>query len=161
MEDIMEGLEDVLVPILVPIATFAMIVLIVWLAHLSRKHLIHEQAELRRRLLDKFNSGQELTQFLATPQGQSFIKELEIGGRMRSAKHRILGSIKTGIVLLLLGAGFLVLQRYISGRHEFEVIIPAVILLALGVAFLIAAGVSYWLSKKWGIFEESAVVSQK
>jgi peptidoglycan/LPS O-acetylase OafA/YrhL len=142
--------------VLVPIALFAMSVLIVWIAQLARRHTIQQRAELRRHLLDKFNSGQELTQFLETPQGHNFIKELEIGGRSASSKQRILRSIVTGIVLSMIGAGFLALLHY---EHDF--IFPGVILLAIGIGFLIAAGVSYWLSKKWGIFEESTIVSQK
>lgn len=142
--------------VLVPIAVFAMVVLIVWIAYLARKHNTHERAELRKHLLDKFNSGQDLTQFLATPQGQNFLRELEISGRAGSAKQRILGTVRCGIVLLLLGAGFLALLHL-----EYDLIYPAVILLALGAGCLIAAVVSYWLSKKWGIFEESTVTSQK
>jgi hypothetical protein len=141
---------------LVPIAVFTMVVLIIWIAHLGRKNAIQQKAELRRHLLDKFNSGQDLSQFLATSQGQSFLQELEISQRAGSAKHRILGSITAGILLLGLGIGFLALLRY-----ESDLIFPAVILIALGVAFLVAAGVSYWLSKKWGIFGESAIISQK
>ena len=141
--------------VLVPIAFFALVVLIAWIAYLARKHNTHERAELRKHLLDKFNSGQDLTQFLATPQGQNFLRELEIR-KGSSAKDRILRAIVTGIVLSLLGLGFLALLRY-----EHDLIFAGVIFLAIGIGFLIAAGVSYWLSKKWGIFEESAIVSQK
>ena len=137
--------------VLIPLAVFAMVVLIVWIAYLGRRHSIQQRVELRRHLLDKFNSGQDLTQFLATPQGQNFLKELEMykGG---SSKERILRSIKAGIILVVLGLGLLALWHL---RSNF--VLPGVILLVLGIGFLVAAGVSYWLSKKWGIFEESAI----
>lgn len=143
------------VEILVPIAVFAMVVLIVYIAHLSRKHAMQQRAELRRHLLDKFNSGQDLTQFLATPQGQNFLREIEMN-RSGSAKDRILRTIITGIVLAALGAGFLGLMHF-----ESDLAIPGVILLAIGIGFLIASVVSYLLSKKWGIFEEGGIASQK
>ena len=149
------------VEIIVPIAVFAMVVLIVWIVSQARRHSIQQRAELRRHLLDKFNSGQELTQFLATPQGQSFLKELEIGSRLGSAKQQILRTVRWGILLFLLGIGFWIIFHYGYARHEDDLIIPAVVLVVLGAGFLIAAAVSYWLSKKWGIFEESAVTSQK
>ncbi len=141
--------------IFVPISVFAMVVLIVWIAHESKKHAIQQRAELRRHLLDKFSSGQDLSQFLATPQGQKFMKEIELN-RGGSAKDRIMGTVITGIVLSLLGAGFLVLLRY-----EHDLIFPGVILLSLGIGFLVASVVSYLLSKKWGVFEESEIISTK
>ncbi len=142
--------------IVVPVALFAMVVLIIWIAHLSNRSRIQQRAELRRHLLDKFNSGQDLSQFLATSQGQSFLKELEIGDRTGSAKARVLRSISAGIILLFLGGAFFALMRY-----EHNLIFAAVILLALGIAFLIAAGISYVLSKKWGIFDEGAIELHK
>jgi len=141
--------------VLVPMSVFAMVVLIVWIADQGRRHTVQQRAELRRHLLDKFNSGQDLTQFLATPQGQNFLREIEMS-RSGSAKDRIMRTVITGIVLSLLGGGFLVLLRY-----EHDLIFPGVILLALGIGFLVASVVAYWLSKKWGVFEESALVSPK
>jgi hypothetical protein len=137
---------------LVPISVFAMVVLIVWLAHLAKRSKLREQAELQKHFLNKFNSAQELTQFLDTPEGQSFLKDLRIGGDAGGPKERIIRSIKSSLLLLALGAGFLVLLRI-----EKDLIYPAVLLLALGIGFLISAAVSYWLSKKWNIFEEGDI----
>jgi hypothetical protein len=134
---------------LVPIGVFAMVVMIVWLVHLAKQKRLSEQAELQKHFLNKFNSAQELTQFLDTPQGQSFLKDMRIGGDAAGPKDRIIRSVKGGILLLALGAGFLILLRF-----ERDLIYPAAILLALGVGFLIGATVSYWLSKRWNIFEE-------
>jgi hypothetical protein len=106
---------------LVPISVFAMVVLIVWIAHLAKRSAIQQRAELRRHLLDKFNSGQDLSQFLTTPQGQSFLKELDISQKAGSAKHRILRSITAGILVLGIGLGFLALLRQIVWwRAQFE-----------------------------------------
>ena len=146
----------VLTSTLVPLGTFAMVVLIVWMGHLAKKHKIGEQAELQKQFLNRFNSAQELTQFLDTPQGQNFLKDLQIGGNGGGSKARIIKSIKGGILLLVLGAGFLILLRF-----ESDLIYPAVILLALGIGFLISAAVSYWLSKKWNILEEGDIRLEK
>jgi hypothetical protein len=51
--------DGMLVGILVPLGAFAMVVLVVWVAHLAKKSGVREQAELQRRFLDKFGSGQE------------------------------------------------------------------------------------------------------
>ena len=146
----------VLTSTLVPLGMCAMLVLIAWMVHLGKRHQMREQAELQRHFLNKFSSAQELTQFLDTPQGQSFLKDMRIGGDAAGTKDRIIRSIKSGILLLALGAGFLALLRI-----ERDLIYPAAILLALGTGFLICAAVSYWLSKKWNIFEEKDIRLEK
>ena len=146
----------VLTSTLVPLGVFAMVVMIVWLVHLAKEKKLREQAELQKHFLNKFNSAQELTQFLDTPQGQSFLKDLQIGGNTGGPKERIIGSIKSGVLLLVLGGGFWILRRF-----EEDLIYPAVILLALGIGFLISAAISYWLSKKWNLFEEKDIRLEK
>ena len=141
---------------LVPLGAFAMVVLIVWLVNLSNKHKRSEQGELQRHFLNKFSSGQELTQFLETPQGQRFLKEMTIKDDARGPKERIIGSVKGGIVLLALGVGFFALLRI-----EHDLLYPAVILSALGIGLLISAAISCWLSKKWNIFEEREIPLDK
>jgi hypothetical protein len=69
----------VLTGTLVPLGMCAMLVLIAWMVHLGKRHQMREQAELQRHFLNKFSSAQELTQFLDTPQGQNFLKDLQIG----------------------------------------------------------------------------------
>lgn len=132
--------------VLVPIALFAMVVLLVWFGIKVKRTRIQEQAELRKRLLDKFNSGQELTDFLASPQGQNFLKDEQ--AEQKSPRGRIISSIGSGIVLVILGVAFLGLNRL---EHGF--IYPGIILLALGVGVLIAAAISYRLYKKWNMMQ--------
>ncbi len=132
--------------VLVPIAMCAMVVLIVWFGHKIKRTRIQEQGELRKRLLDKFSSGQELTEFLATPQGQDFLKDQEAG--RRSPKSRVVYGICWGVVILMLGAAFFGLMSL-----EKELFYPACILTALGIGILVAASISYYLYKKWSMIE--------
>ena len=128
--------------VLVPLAAFAMVVLLVGFSYQLKRARVQEQGEMRKRLLDKFSSGQEFTEFLATPQGQSFLKDQEV----RSPKVRIISSIGAGIVLLLLGFAFFGLMQLKQGF-----VYPGTILMALGVGILIAAAISYRLYKKWNM----------
>jgi hypothetical protein len=132
--------------VLVPVAVFAMIVLLVWIGHKSKSARVQEQAEIRKRLLEKFSSGQELTEFLATPQGQSFLKDQEAAHR--SPKSRVVHGICWGIVLLMLGAAFFGLMYM-----ERDLIYPASILTALGLGILLAAAISFHLYKKWNMMQ--------
>ena len=134
--------------VLVPIAAFAMVVLLVAFGYKTKRARIEEQGETRKRLLDKFNSGQELSEFLATPQGQSFLKDQEATGGQQSPKGRIVGSIGAGVILALLGASFFGLMYLDRGF-----IYPAAILTALGIGMLVAAAISYYLYKKWNMIQ--------
>jgi hypothetical protein len=149
-------LGTLLVSVIVPLGGFTMVVLIVWFTHISKRHRLREQAELQKHFLDKFGSAQELNQFLETPQGQSFLKEMKVTDNAGRPRDRIIRSIKTGVVLLALGAGLLALLRI-----EKDLILPAIILLALGIGLLISAAISYWLSKKWNILEEGDIPLQR
>ena len=134
--------------VIIPVALFAMVVILVWIGHKSKKARIEEKGEIRKRLLDKFNSGQELSEFLATPQGQSFLKDQEADGGQQSPKGRIVGSIGAGVILALLGAAFFGLMYLDRGF-----IYPAALLTALGIGMLVSAAVSYYLYKKWNMIQ--------
>ncbi|HTY61553.1 MAG TPA: hypothetical protein VMG30_04795 [Acidobacteriota bacterium] len=134
--------------VLVPIAAFAMVIILVWFGHKIKRTRIQEQGELRKRLLDKFSSGQELSEFLSTPQGQNFLKDQEANAGLRSPKSRVIHGICWGIVLLVLGGAFFGLMRL-----ERDLVYPATILTALGIGILVAAAISYSLYKKWNMIE--------
>jgi hypothetical protein len=132
------------VAILVPLAFFAFIALLVWLGSRRKRAQIEAQAELQKQLLAKFNSGQELSEFLQSEGGQRFLDQLS--SPSAGSKGRILQSLRTGIVLAVLGLGVLVLSLT---RAQHGLLVPAVILLALGLGFLLSTAVSYRLTSKW------------
>lgn len=128
---------------LIPIALFAMIALIIFVIARRRQAEIQARAEFQKQILDKFTSGKEFADFLGTEGSQRFMAAL--AAPAIGARHRVLGTMRCGIVVALLGFGFLLL---IGIRHGF--IVPAVLLLALGAGLLISAAASYHFSKKWG-----------
>jgi len=65
-------------------------------------------------------------------------------------RGRILGSIQTGLVLLSGGVAFMFLRGQIAEAEEGFVLLGT-LGVALGVGFIISAGVAYALSKTWGI----------
>ena len=126
--------------LLVPFALFATILVIAWLFVLYRRSQAQARAEFQKQLLDKFASGRELADFLGSPASQRFLDE--VGSR--GPKEQILRSMRTGVVLTVLGFGLLGLSLT---RRGF--LVPGVLALALGAGFLIATAVSYRLSKQW------------
>ena len=126
----------------------------VWLGARRRQALAQAQADLQHRLLDKFNSPQELGEFLQTEGGRRFLQGLTTE---RHAGKRVLMALQIGIVECLLGIALLSLGFiYPMNRAEpHPAVIFGLFLLAAGIGFLISAGVSYKLSKAWGLFPES------
>ena len=134
----------VLVPILTSLGFFAMVILLVWLGYRRSRVRIEARAEVQKKLLDKFDSGRELAEFLGSEGSKRLLEEL--GEEKHSSRNPVLKTMTAGMVLSSLGIGFLALMW-----KEPDLAIPAGILLSLGIGFLIAAAVSYRLSKQWGM----------
>jgi hypothetical protein len=126
--------------ILIPIAFFGMILLLVFLGTRRRQAEIQARADFHKQLLDKFSSGKEFAEFLESKGSQRFLEELWAQGGPRG---RMLSGLQPGIVLAMLGLGFLGLSFVRRG-----LLVPGVIVLALGAGFLLSALVAHRLSKK-------------
>jgi heme/copper-type cytochrome/quinol oxidase subunit 3 len=125
------------VEVVVPIAFFAMIILIVWLATRRRQAQIRAQAEVRKQLIEKFGSGQELAAFLESSGGRQFF------GDMQARAANRLRFLPGGVITTMLGLAFLGLTVM---RRNF--IIPGVLALAVGIGMLISAAIAHKLAPK-------------
>ena len=65
-----------------------------------------------------------------------------------SPKGRIIHGTCWGIVLVMLGGAFFGLMYLQQG-----LVFPATILTALGIGILVAAAISHYLYKKWGMMQ--------
>jgi len=107
------------------------------------------QRSMQRAVLDRFASGQELAVFLQSPLGERFLRGLSEG--MSNPASSILACVHRGIVIVLLGVGFLVV-----GKLEPWGAAPialGILLLCLGLGFLVSGGVSYRISKAWRLLD--------
>jgi hypothetical protein len=136
-----------LVAILVPLGFFALVVLSIWLLGRNSRAKAQARAEFYRQVLDKFSSGREFGDFLGSRGSERLLEGL--WSERLNAKEKIVRGLGTGVVLAVLGLGALALSWKTSGF-----IYPAVLLLALGIGFLISSGVSYRLSKTWGLLRD-------
>ncbi len=119
---------------------------------LTKIKAIRARTEIHNRLVDKFGSAPEFFQFLQTEGGQSFLESVTV--EQSTAAERILSSIQKGILLTLLGLGLLLLGILLAGRigeGQTPLYILGVIAVSLGVGFLVSAGISFRLSKAWGL----------
>jgi hypothetical protein len=128
--------------VLIPIAFFAMVVLIVFVVARRRQAELRARAEFQKQILDKFSSGKEFADFLGTEGSQRFLQSLS-GHPWGSPDHALRG-MRGGITLAIVGLGFLLLTAL---RRGF--VVPGVLFLAIGAGLLLSVAASHHFSKKW------------
>jgi len=135
------------------LSLFALAAWFFWLDAKRRQALVQARSDLQNRLLEKFGSPQDVAQFLQTEGGDRFLRGLTTDAR--HAGRGILRAMQVGVVITTFGAAIVSLGVAYpdrGGGANPGVIIGSLVL-SLGVGFLISAGVSYWLSKKWGMLD--------
>jgi hypothetical protein len=133
---------------------FCLIGFIVWttLSTIRRFRTEKLQAQLQTKLLDKFGSGQELLAYVQSEGGKQFLESLTM--EQRTPYGRILGAAQAGTILLLLGIALLFLRGRVTGGGE-GLLVAGTIVFTLGLGFGVSAAVSYFLSKSFGLLDES------
>lgn len=120
----------------------------VWLYSRRKQERLRAELEVRRRMLEKFATAEDLSTFLETDTGRRFLESLSTEENAQTRK--ILGSLKAGAVLTTLGCGLWLLVAW-EPNDLAPMGIPATIALAIGLGFLASAWASYRLSRAWGL----------
>lgn len=130
---------SVIEDVLIVLGAFAGVVLLFWLRGRANQFRLARQAETHQQLLAKFQSGQELADFIETPGGREFMRQFEPN------PHRmILGILSAGIVGTAVGLGLLFLMTQEDGF-----LYPGVVTTMIGVGLILAAVISRRLSQEW------------
>ena len=129
---------------------------IVWVIsnNVRRRKIAEMQKDLHGRLLEKFGSSQEMLEYLRSDAGRKFLEGATI--ERATPFGRILRSIQSGLTLLLVGAALFYLHGRLPESWADDTLVFGVLAVALGIGFVLSAGVSYWLSKSWGLFERES-----
>ena len=138
-----------------------------WLIRLVVTHrrwnrLSKVQFETHTKLLDRFTSNDELLAYVQTPAGRRFLESAPIPMQdaqrvMAAPLSRILWSVQAGIVLLVVGFGFLQVSRQFSEEPAHLFTVAGILSLAFGAGFIVSALAAYALSRKLGLLEPPAV----
>jgi hypothetical protein len=144
--------EVVFMPMIISIAFFGMIVWIVWLTVNAKNRRVQAQTEVQTKLIERFGTSKEFIEFLQSPAGQSFVSGVEVTTALY-ARDRIIRGFGTGIVMSLLGLGFLAIWLF---DHNGGFIYPGFILLGLGAGFFLSALVSLKMSRSYGLVDAAA-----
>jgi hypothetical protein len=114
------------------------------------------QSEVHGRLIDKFSSSQEIAAYMETDAGRRFLEAAPIplhadtGRRVPNAVARVLTPIQIGVVLVLLGVGFLML-RNVGSDYDIPMHVLGVLVLMPGIGFILSAGITWVLAARLGL----------
>jgi hypothetical protein len=114
------------------------------------------QSEVHGRLIDKFSSSQEIAAYMETDAGRRFLEAAPIplhadaGRRVPNAVARVLMPIQIGVVLVLLGIGFLML-RNLGTDYDIPMHVLGVLVLMPGIGFILSAGITWVLAARLGL----------
>ena len=114
------------------------------------------QSDVHGRLIDKFSTSQELAAYMETDAGKRFLEAAPIplhataGQPMPNAIARVLTPVQIGVVLVLLGVGFLML-RNAAPDMELPMRVLGTVILMPGIGFIISAGVTWILAARLGL----------
>jgi hypothetical protein len=119
------------------------------------------QSDVHGRLIDKFSSSQELAAYMETEAGKRFLEAAPIpmgmaaGAPVPNTVARVLTPLQIGVVLVLLGVGFLLL-RHAGADFETPMRVLGVLILMPGIGFILSAGITWGLAARLGLMPPPA-----
>jgi ABC-type uncharacterized transport system permease subunit len=131
------------------IAVFSTISWVTWLlfSSIRRYKVAHLQADLQGRLLQRFDSSEALMAYAQTDAGKQFTRTIDMD--RNTAHNQILRGAQAAVVFIFFGLGMLRLHAWNIGDDGSLVF--GTLALALGLGFGVAAAVSYFLSRSFGL----------
>ena len=113
------------------------------------------QSEVHGRIIDRFATTQELTGYMETEAGRKFLEAAPIPLRdaeepMPNAVARVLTPLQIGVVMVLLGAGFLLLRGVREDYHT-PMLVLGVVTLMPGIGFILSSGLTWVLAGRLGL----------
>lgn len=119
---------------------------IIWIVARAREQRLRQRSEERSRLLERFSSPQDMTEFLSSPAGARFLNVLR--GQPPHPIKSLAGTVTAGVISFFAGVGFLVVAN-MNNDDGFR--IPGMLGLMVGLGILISAAISGWLYRRAGL----------
>lgn len=114
------------------------------------------QSQVHSKLIEKFSTSQELAAYMETEAGRRFLEAapipVNLGSeeRVPNAVARVLTPVQIGVVLVLLGIGFLML-RHAEPDMRTPMLVLGTMILMPGIGFIISAGITWLLASRLGL----------
>jgi hypothetical protein len=116
------------------------------------------QTDVHTKILDRFQSNEELLAYIQTPAGRRFLESTPINvdapRALAAPISRILWSAQAGAVLTVLGLGIALVSR--TALEEVAAPLAAIgaVIIALGIGFLVSAFLAYMLTRRFRLMPE-------
>ena len=123
------------------------------LSQMLAEGLTTRESQIMSQLAAQVRGGEEAAKFLDSSSARSVFDRMI--DRRTLVLERVMRALQMGIVLLLLGVAMFVIRTQLADDEAVGALVFGTLSLALGAAFLIAAGVSYALSSRWGLLRET------
>ncbi len=120
------------------------------------RKMVKIQSEMHGKLLEKFGTTQEMLAYMESEAGRRFLESppFETEHKQAFPYARILWSVQIGLILAVSGTGLLFLRTRVAAEEAgAALLVFGTLCLTLGIGFLLSAGVSYLLSKSFGLLE--------
>src|SRR5438067_4201283 len=109
--------------LLVMLAPFAFSLTIIWLSIQKKKESDRQRAEVQKEVIAKFSSGAELRDFLKSEEGRAFFKDFP-DAATRGPRDRVMQFTAAGVLIIMIGAGFLIASIYVPDLLFIGIILP-------------------------------------
>jgi hypothetical protein len=157
LDELIETLSIIFVVALIA-ATLAWVIR-TFLEQRRWNQLARRQSEVHTKILDRFNSSEEVLNYIKTPAGSKFLESAPIAVQMdmprQSGPHnRVLWSIQIGVIVGFAGLGMLLTSAAFSGESAQGFFAMGVIAFSIGAGFVGSALVSMAVAKKLGPLQE-------
>lgn len=127
---------------------------IIWITFRAREGRMRQRAEERARMLERFSSAQEVTDFLNSSAGARYLRLL--GERVSNPIKSIVATVAAGIISIFAGGAFQIVSRSVPDPDQVGFRIPGILGLVVGVGILVAAAISAALYKYAGLMPPRA-----
>jgi hypothetical protein len=132
------------------------------------KQLSRTQSEVHNKILDRFNTSEQLLEYIRTPAGGKFLESAPIplhverppGGRTSTLATRIVWSVQIGVVTAIAGLGTLLLSAVFEKESSQGLFALGAIALCVGAGFIASAFVSLYLSRRLGRWEDGSAAPE-
>src|SRR5215213_333175 len=126
------------------------------------KQLSRTQSDVHNKILDRFNTTEQLLEYIRTPAGSKFLESAPIplhverpaNGKTSSLAARIMWSVQLGVVIAIVGLGMLLLSAVFEKDSSQGLFALGAIALCVGAGFIASAAVSLKLSRRLGLWED-------
>ena len=124
---------------------FVFLGFIIWVVAWARAARLRQRSEERNRLLERFSSSQELTDFLNSEAGARLLR---VNRGPAYSTSKIVPAVFAGFITLFIGFSFLLVVYLGRDPSGGNLIVPGTICVMIGVGILIAAVISAWLFRR-------------